>query len=106
MNKSKISNIVLLILFALPIPLSIASWIGTIMSVAAIDMANWSNIGDWLQDVAALITMLLAGTYPISYAYSFKRRVHSRMWFYPISHIGLFIISMFLWNWLNDIFQW
>ena len=106
MKNRKILIIVLFIVLALPIPLSLISWIGTVISVANIGMMGWSSLGEIMQAFIALITMLLAGTYLSTYIFSvnrtWKEKELSSISFLPFLHIVLFIISMKIWTCFND----
>ncbi|MCL1820584.1 MAG: hypothetical protein FWG36_08030 [Oscillospiraceae bacterium] len=94
MSKHKI----LFILFALPIPISLISWIGTLISVANIGAMK----GSVLIRGIALITMLLAGTYTGTYIFSLvktlKKKEISMVSLLPLLHIALFLIFMYLWS--------
>ncbi|MCQ1530705.1 hypothetical protein [Lutispora saccharofermentans] len=109
MKERKTSIIILFILFALPAPFSLISWIGTLISVANIGMTNWSEFSQCIQGLAALITMLLAGTYLVTYIISLgatlKNNKISLISFLPMLHIILFSIFFVVWMWLNAIYK-
>lgn len=100
LKTRKILVILLFILFALPIPLSLISWIGTIISVANMSMINWSILSECLQGIVAVIAMLLAGTYLVSYIISlcatWKNKKITIISFLPLFHIVLFSIFYFV----------
>lgn len=109
MKERKTSIIILFIVFALPIPFSLISWIGTLISVANISMMNWSDFSQSIQGLVALITMLLAGTYLVTYIISLcatlKIKKISLISFIPMLHIILFSIFFVVWTWLNAIYK-
>ncbi len=88
-------------IFALPIPVSIITWIGTLISVANIGAIGGEGISGIIHKFVALLCMLLAGTYLISYAYSLYRTKKVKKltfaFFLPILHIVLTIICIYGW---------
>ena len=108
-KKYQIFTVFLFILLALPIPVSVVSWIGTIMAVANIGMTNWAKPGESLQGIVALMTMVLAGTYLFTYSFSLiKTRASKKLSlvsFLPIAHLLLTVAFMFLWNYLNVLYR-
>lgn len=109
MKEHKTSIIILFIFFALPIPLSLISWIGTLISVANIGMINWSVFSQFIQGLVSVITMLLAGTYLVTYIISLsvtlKNKNISLISFLPLLHIVLFSIFFAFWMWLGAIYE-
>jgi len=105
LERNKLPTNIFFALFAIPIPISIASWLGTIMSLASIGSIDWANANETIQAVVALIAMLAAGTYLVSYVIAFKatRKNGSRYWlsFLPVWHIIAIIVLMGLWSWAN-----
>ncbi|MEH7098469.1 hypothetical protein [Neobacillus vireti] len=109
MKERKTAIIPLFIFFALPIPFSLVSWIGTIMSVADAGMMDVSRFSDFIEGIVALITMLIAGTYLGTYIISLNKTLKNKkislISFLPILHIILFIIFCAIWSWLNAIYK-
>ena len=109
MKHRKMLLIAVFVLFALPIPLSMVTWIGTIISVADIGMTDTSTFSEWIQTIVALITMLLAGTYLITYivalVLSWKKQKLTVLSFLPLMHIALFGICLSVWMWLNSVYK-
>jgi len=97
MEKHKVAIVVLFIIFALPIPVSLLSWIGTIISAANIGVMDST-----VHTTIALSTMLLAGTYPVSYivalVYTLKSGKISLLSFLPLLHIVLFRAFFAAWS--------
>ena len=87
-------SVILYALTALPIPLSLATWIGTIMAFASIGMSPITSIADIAGAVFMLAFFVFAGLYPLTYAYSLyltvKRRCIGVYSFLPILHIAVF----------------
>jgi len=79
------------------------------MSVAAIGMMDWSNLGQVITLPVALITMFLAGTYLGTYIFSLSKTIANKkisaVSLLPVLHIIVFSIFVLLWLWLNSIFQ-
>ena len=102
MKKHNTYIILLFVLLALPIPPSLLSWIGTVMSLANIGMTDWSAPGQLILGLVALVTMLLAGTYVVSYVISLsitlKNKRISRMSLLPVAH--LLTLGVFLMAWM------
>jgi hypothetical protein len=97
MKKPKGIIIFWFILFALPIPLSLLSWLGTIMALAG--HVDWSESFIMLKLVLAGAFYLLAGTYPITYIVSLALTsvtTPEKIWRWmllPLWHIILFFIA-------------
>ena len=108
MKKSKAAIIIIFILYALPIPLSLASWIGTIMAIAAIGMEDWASGSAWIQAIVAGIAMLVAGTYLVSYIISLiktlKNKKLSKVSLLPLLHIIITILLLAVWFGLNKVY--
>ena len=108
-KKYQIFTVFLFILLALPIPVSLVSWIGTVISIANIGMTDWAKPGESLQGIVALITMLLAGTYLFTYSFSLIKTRSARkisfVSFLPILHLLLTVAFMFLWDYLNVLYR-
>jgi hypothetical protein len=109
MKEHKIFIIILFIFLALPIPFSLLSWLGTLLSIANISMVDWSEFSQCIQGIIALITMLLAGTYLITYAISLEAIISTKkvsiISFLPILHIILFSSFLGVWMLLNEIYK-
>ncbi len=90
------------ILMALPIPVSMITWIGTLISVANIGATGGEGVLGTIHEFVALLSMLLAGTYLISYVVSLIRMVMVRKvtfsMFLPILHIIITCICMWGWS--------
>ena len=96
--KNKVMMWVVMILLALPIPISLITIIGSIISLA--------NIGVMIEQssfvaVVATIFMILAGTYSLTYIFSavktFSKKRISLISFLPIVHIIFTVVFMVLW---------
>jgi len=89
------------ILMALPIPISMITWIGTLISVANIGATGGEGLIGTIHELVALLSMLLAGTYLIPYVFSLIRMCKIRKvtfsMFLPVLHIVLTCI--FIWGW-------
>ena len=96
--KNKAMMWVVMILQALPIPISLITILGTIISLA--------NIGVMIEQsffvaVVATISMMLAGTYSLTYLFSaiktFTKKRISFISFLPTLHIVVTVVFMVLW---------
>ena len=96
--KNKVMMWVVMILLALPIPISLITILGSIISLA--------NIGVMIEQssfvaVVATIFMILAGTYSLTYIFSaaktFSKKRISLISFLPIVHIIVTVVFMVLW---------
>ena len=96
--KNKVMMWVVMILLALPIPISLITILGSIISLA--------NIGAMIEQssfvaVVATIFMILAGTYSLTYIFSaaktFSKKRISLISFLPIVHIIVAVVFMVLW---------
>ena len=96
--RNKTMMWVVMILQALPIPISLITILGSIISLA--------NIGVMVEQslfvaVVATIFMILAGTYSLTYLFSaiktFTNKRISFVSFLPIVHIAVTVVFMVLW---------
>lgn len=97
----KIMCVLYYILMALPIPVSMITWIGTLISVANIGAVGEEGFLGIIHNLVAILSMLLAGTYLIPYVISLIimcniKKVTFSM-FLPVIHILLTYI--FMWGW-------
>ena len=97
----------LYVLYALPIPLSVASWIGTLMGVANIGATDWTTFPAWIHGSVAIVAMLAAGAYPITYLISLVSTIRDRSSakrYWPICHILAAIVLIMIWTGLDVVF--
>lgn len=92
MNTDVKARVVLCILCALPIPLSLLSWVASLLSLSGV-LGSWASIGDFLNKGSMLAFMVLAGTYGITYlvmviAVSVRKKI-GWIGLLPIFHIAL-----------------
>ncbi len=90
---------VVMILQALPIPLSLISILGSLISLANIGMTA-EQYSPWTV-VCAVVTMVLAGTYVIPYVVAAKvtavRKRLGRFSFLPVLHIVVTAVFCVMW---------
>lgn len=107
MNMKKTICVLYYILMALPIPVSMITWIGTLISVANIGATGAEGILGTIHEIVALLSMLLAGTYLIPYGYSLYRMNKVKKltfaFFLPVLHIIITIIFIWLWSCFDKI---
>ena len=89
------------IIMALPIPVSMLTWIGTIISIANIGATGGEGVPGYFHRLVAVLSMLLAGTYIIPYVFSLIRMIMVKKitfsMFLPIIHIVVTCIC--IWGW-------
>ena len=89
---------VVMILQALPIPISLITILGSIISLANIGVVVEQSL---FVAVVAAIFMILAGTYSLTYLfsaiYTFSKKRISFISFLPIVHIVVTVVFMVLW---------
>jgi hypothetical protein len=92
--KNKASVLAILILLALPVPFSLITVLGSVIS-----LANMGTVT--LSTAIPLIAMALSGTYTFTYAFSAIKTVSSKKIgfpvFLPLIHIALTILFIALW---------
>ncbi len=95
--KNKPLVIILFLILALPIPISLISILGSIISIANIGMSE-----NYFDVIIPIITMFLAATYTIPYIISLlltiknmKINIYS---FLPIIHLAVTALFFFLWT--------
>lgn len=72
-------------------------------------MTDRSVFGEYIQGIVAVITMLLAGTYLVTYIFSLVKTLKNKKLsvksFLPMLHIIVFWIFFVLWIWLEKIYK-
>ena len=96
--KNKVMMWVIMILQALPVPISLITILGSVISIANIGVMIEQSL---LVTVVAVIFMILAGTYSLTYLFSavmtFSKKRISFISFLPIVHIIITVVFMVLW---------
>lgn len=96
---------VMYLILALPIPLSLITWLGTIMSIANFGMLDLTNMKVLITTIVSITAMLLAGTYPATYAFSLYKTLKNKklncLSFFPVFHIILTLFVFQLWSLCN-----
>ncbi len=97
--KNKFRIWIVTFISAIPLPFSLISILGSIISIA--------NIGAKANDsvalvIVAVISMVLAGTYSITYilttAFTFLKKRLSLINYLPLLHILLTVVSCVVWS--------
>ena len=95
-NKALIWTVT--VIQALPVPISLITILGSIISLANIGMLSDQS---FLLAFAAVFSMLLAGTYSITYIASaintFHKKELSLISFLPIVHIIITLVFFIIW---------
>ena len=95
------------VVMSLPIPVSVLSWLGTLISAANIGMTGGDGILGIIHRVVALLAMLLAGTYLLSYLKSVmtmrKTKKITFFTFLPVLHLVTACAFIYLWNFLDHL---
>ena len=96
--KNKVMIWVVMILQALPIPISLVTILGSIISLANISIMIEQSL---FVAIVATTSMILAGTYSLTYLFSaiktFANKRISFVSFLPIIHIVVTAVFMILW---------
>ena len=99
-NKALIWTVT--VIQALPVPISLITILGSIISLANIGMLSEQS---FLLAFAAVFSMLLAGTYSITYIAStintFHKKKLSLISFLPIVHIIITLVFFIIWIFLE-----
>ena len=102
-NKALIWTVT--VIQALPVPISLITILGSIISLANIRMLSDQS---FLLAFAAVFAMLLAGTYSITYIAStintFHKKKLSLISFLPIVHIIVTLVFFAMWTSLEKIY--
>ncbi len=102
--KNKTGIWIITIIQALPIPVSLITILGSIISIANISMLSDQS---YLLAMVAVFSMLLAGTYSITYTlstfYTFRRKKLNIISFFPIFHILITLAFFVAWISLEKI---
>ena len=101
-KHSKNYVIMLFVLFAIPIPISLISWIPTLMSLAAIGMIDWTSPLEIMRAIIAFSAMILAGSYLVPYIWalgvSLSEKKISKKSFVPLFYIVITLIMFLIWG--------
>jgi len=107
MKNSKTSIFLLFFSFAIPIPLSLASWIGTVMSLAGGGRVVGTAPYALLLGIIAGAAMVMAGTYVVSYiiaiAATIKNKRISIISLLPALHIIVTVILILGWSGIERV---
>ena len=64
----KVLKVLLFTIEAIPIPLSVLSWIGTVITIAGgIGTVNWLNFSEALGAIVMMLFFVFVGMYPLTY---------------------------------------
>ena len=100
--KNKTAIIILYVALGIPVPTSVISWLGSLIS-----LANIRAMSSELAAAFAVITMLLAGTYVITYAVSLSTTIKKQKLniysFMPVIHIALTVLFSCLWSYADKL---
>ena len=96
--KNKVTMWVIIILQALPIPISLITILGSIISLANIGVMIEQS---WFVAVIATVSMILAGTYTLTYLFAaiktFQNKKINIISFLPIIHIIVTVGFFAIW---------
>lgn len=102
-NKALIWTVT--VIQALPVPISLITILGSIISLANIGMLSDQS---FLLAIATVLSMFLAGTYSITYIAStintFRKKKLSIISFLPIAHIIITLVFFIMWISLEKIY--
>ena len=102
MRIDKIVMYVLLILMAIPVPFSVISWIGTLISIGGLSMVNWTNFQSAFNAIIGLLVMIFAGSYVVTYCISltYTLAIGKLSWItiIPIGHLILCFLLYKVWK--------
>ena len=102
-NKALIWTVT--VIQALPVPISLITILGSVISLANIGMLSNQS---FLLAIAAVLSMFLAGTYSITYIAStintFHKKKLSIINFLPIVHIIITLVFFTMWISLEKIY--
>ena len=102
-NKALIWTVT--VIQALPVPISLITILGSIISLANIGMLSDQS---FLLAITAVLSMFLAGTYSITYIAStintFRKKKLSIISFLPIAHIIITLVFFIMWISLEKIY--
>ncbi len=89
---NKVLKVLLFVIEAIPVPLSVFSWIGTLITIAGgVGTVNWQSFGDALGAIVMMLFFVFVGIYPLTYIVSLlksKDKTGFSFWFIlPLIHI-------------------
>ena len=97
--KNKLWIWIVTAVYALPLPISLVSILGTIISIANIGASNNDSVS---LTVIAVISMILAGTYLVTYTvttiFTFFKKKLNFINLLPLFHILLTVASCVVWS--------
>ena len=102
-NKALIWTVT--VIQASPVPISLITILGSIISLANIGMLSDQS---FLLAITAVLSMFLAGTYSITYIastiHTFRKKKLSIISFLPIAHIIITLVFFIMWISLEKIY--
>ncbi len=107
--KNKIGIIILFVIQAIAIPFALLAGLMLLFSVVSFVETDWSQMEVVIQSVVALITMLIGvlyiGTYSFSLIKTLDNKKLSFVSWLPILHVMVALISLVLWNYVNQLYK-
>ena len=107
--KNKIGIIILFVIQAIAIPFALFAGLMLLFSVVSFVETDWSQMEVVIQSVVALITMLIGvlyiGTYSFSLIKTLDNKKLSFVSWLPILHGVIALISLVLWNYVNQLYK-
>ena len=91
----------LFVLQAIPIPFSIFSWIGTLITVAGgVDSVNWTNAFEAIGAYVMIGCFIFVGLYPLTYFIALRKTLSEKKlcgWsFLPAGHILVVVLMVLM----------
>lgn len=103
--KNKALILTVTVIQALPVPWSLITILGSIISLANIEMVSDRS---FLLSIVAVLSMLLAGTYSITYIASTVNTLHKKrlsfISFLPLVHIIITLLFFAMWSFLENMY--
>ena len=97
--KNKLSIWIVTVVYAIPLPISLITILGSIISIANIGATANESV---VLAIISVIAMVLAGTYSITYffttSYTFHKKRLSLINLFPLFHILFAIVSCVIWS--------
>ena len=97
--KNKLGIWIVSAVYAIPIPISLITILGSIISIANIGATANESV---VLAIVSVVSMVLAGTYSITYvittAFTFRKKRLSFINLFPLFHIILAVVSCAVWS--------
>jgi len=96
--KNKLFGIILFLIMAVPVPIAVFSWIGTLITVAGgVGNIDWKSFKEAIEAVTMISFFIFIGMYPLTYVLSLIKTYGRKQicWFSFLPLLHILVIAIF-----------